>query len=168
MTFLEQGMNYDETRKRLETRACLFLAKPVAILLSVVYEPRVDGVNYPASFSNLVGETKDALREGLRTLGSQNGGKIEGFALERAKTLIEAADQIVSNIIQDRSEELISFYKTSVGKKSVKSSQKISQQAARDISEKYDPLIVDFMKKQIRENIEIVQKEIARQLPLLK
>ena len=62
-------------------------------MLSVVYEPRVDGVNYPASFSNLVGETKDALREGLRTLGSQNGGKIEGFALERAKTLIEAADQ---------------------------------------------------------------------------
>ena len=90
---LDKNMNYDETRKRLETRACLFLAKPVAILLSVVYEPRVDGVNYPASFSNLVGETKDALREGLRTLGSQNGGKIEGFALERAKTLIEAADQ---------------------------------------------------------------------------
>ena len=104
---LDKNMNYDETRKRLETRACLFLAKPVAILLSVVYEPRVDGVNYPASFSNLVGETKDALREGLRTLGSQNGGKIEGFALERAKTLIENAIERTETIPNKKPRETI-------------------------------------------------------------
>ncbi len=56
--------------------------------------------------------------------------------------------------------ELIAFYKTPVGKKSVVASQKLSQQVTKKTAEKYDAVISEFVKKQIEENIEIVKKEI--------
>ncbi|MGI9228064.1 MAG: DUF2059 domain-containing protein [Gammaproteobacteria bacterium] len=56
--------------------------------------------------------------------------------------------------------ELIAFYKTPVGKKSVEISQKISQQATQKTAEKYDSAISDYVTKQIDENIELVKKEI--------
>lgn len=59
--------------------------------------------------------------------------------------------------------ELIAFYKTPVGKKYIEATQKISQQSAQKSAEKYDTIIVDFVKEQIKENIELVKKEIAEQ-----
>ena len=59
--------------------------------------------------------------------------------------------------------ELIAFYKTPVGQKSVQASQKLPQQAAQKSAEKYDSVIGDFVKKEIEENIEIVKNEIKEQ-----
>ena len=64
---------------------------------------------------------------------------------------------------EDEIKELIVFYKTPVGEKSIEASQSISQQAAQQSAEKYNSTIVDFVKQQIDENIKLVQKEMADQ-----
>ena len=58
-------------------------------------------------------------------------------------------------------EELIAFYKTPVGKKSVEVSQKISLQVTQKAAEKYDPIITKFVKTEIEEGIKLVKEEIA-------
>ena len=67
------------------------------------------------------------------------------------------------NYTESEVKELIAFYKTPVGKKSVEASQKISQQVTQKSAEKYDATIIEFVKNEIEENIEIVQKEIKEQ-----
>ena len=61
----------------------------------------------------------------------------------------------------DEIKELISFYSSPVGKKTVEFSQKINEQAARKSAEKYDSIISDHVNSQINENITSVKKEIA-------
>ena len=82
-------------------------------------------------------------------------------------------DKVVSEIYiplyketysQSEVKELIVFYSSPVGKKTIETSQKISQQAAERSAEKYDVFIVDFIEKQIDENIAIAKKEIANQV----
>ena len=60
--------------------------------------------------------------------------------------------------------KLIEFYKTPVGKKTVQVSSLISKQAADRSAKRYDAMIVEFVEKQVRENIELAQKEIASQV----
>lgn len=59
--------------------------------------------------------------------------------------------------------ELLAFYKSPAGKKTIEVGQKVLQQAAEKSAEKYDEIIVDFVKKEIEENLEIVKKEIEEQ-----
>ena len=61
----------------------------------------------------------------------------------------------------DDVKELVAFYSSPVGKKTVEFSQNIPEQAAKKSAEKYDSLISDFVKLQISENISLVKKEIA-------
>ncbi len=56
--------------------------------------------------------------------------------------------------------ELLTFYKSEVGKKSIETSQHITQQAAERAVETYDQKISAFVKVQIEENISIAKKEI--------
>lgn len=60
--------------------------------------------------------------------------------------------------------ELIKFYKSPVGKKSIEVSPLISKQAAERSVKRYEAMIVDFVEKQVRENIAIAQKEVADQV----
>lgn len=62
---------------------------------------------------------------------------------------------------QDEVKELIDFYNSPVGKKTIEFSQKIPEQAAKKSAEKYDSLITEYVKKQIDENIELVKKEMT-------
>lgn len=57
--------------------------------------------------------------------------------------------------------EVITFYKSPIGKKTIKSAKNISQQAAKRSTEKYDSIIASFVEKQIEENIAIANKEIT-------
>jgi hypothetical protein len=61
----------------------------------------------------------------------------------------------------DEVKELITFYDTAVGKKTIEFSQKITEQAAIKSAEKYDSVISDFVKEQISKNISLVKDEIA-------
>ena len=64
---------------------------------------------------------------------------------------------------EDEVKELIKFYKSPIGKKSVEVSKKLSQQVTQRASEKYDSLIVKFVEEQITDNIEILKNELAEQ-----
>lgn len=61
----------------------------------------------------------------------------------------------------DEVKELITFYDSAVGKKTIEFSQKIPEQAAKKSAEKYDTIISDFVKLQISENISLVKSEMA-------
>ena len=61
----------------------------------------------------------------------------------------------------DEVKELIAFYDSAVGKKTIEFSQKIPEQAAKKSAEKYDSVITDFVKLQISENISLVKSEMA-------
>ena len=56
--------------------------------------------------------------------------------------------------------ELLNFYRSPVGKKSLVVAQKISDEASARVAEKYDPVVVPFMEEQIEENVAIAIKEI--------
>lgn len=56
--------------------------------------------------------------------------------------------------------ELIAFYSSPVGKKTIEFSQKIPEQAAKKSAEKYDSLITEYVKQQIDKNIDLVKKEM--------
>lgn len=60
--------------------------------------------------------------------------------------------------------ELIEFYKSPVGKKLIEVSPLISKQAAERSAKRYDEMIVEFVEKQVRDNIAIAQKEVADQV----
>ena len=64
---------------------------------------------------------------------------------------------------EDEVNDLIKFYKSPVGIKSVEVSKKLSQEVSQRAADKYDSIIVEFIEKQIKENIELVQKDIAEQ-----
>jgi hypothetical protein len=70
------------------------------------------------------------------------------------------------NYTESEVKELIVFYRSPVGKKTIGAAQKISQQASQRSAEKYDSIIIDFVKKQIEDNITLAQKEIADQVAL--
>jgi len=57
--------------------------------------------------------------------------------------------------------ELISFYSSPVGKKTIEFSQKIPEQAAKKSAEKYDSVISDYVKGEINKNISLVKDEMA-------
>ena len=57
--------------------------------------------------------------------------------------------------------QLITFYNSDVGKKTVGFSQKISEQAAKKSAEKYDSIISEFLNQQIKDNIESVNSEMS-------
>ncbi len=59
--------------------------------------------------------------------------------------------------------ELLEFYRSPIGKKSIEIEQKIIQQAVESFAEKYDQIIIDFIKNEIDENLKIVKKEIEEQ-----
>jgi len=59
--------------------------------------------------------------------------------------------------------ELLEFYRSPIGKKSIEVEQKIIQQAVESFAEKYDQIIIDFIKNEIDENLKIVKKEIEEQ-----
>lgn len=60
--------------------------------------------------------------------------------------------------------QLLTFYRSPVGKKALEVAQKISDQASARVAEKYDPVVVPFMEEQIKEHIAIAKKEIETQV----
>ncbi len=58
--------------------------------------------------------------------------------------------------------QLLAFYKTDVGKKSIVSAQQISQLASTRSIEKYDSRISEFVETQIKENMSEVEDEVSR------
>lgn len=61
----------------------------------------------------------------------------------------------------DEVKELVAFYSSPVGKKTVEFSQRIPEQAAKKSAEKYDSVISEFVKGQISKNISLVKDEMA-------
>ena len=61
-------------------------------------------------------------------------------------------------------EELLIFYNSPLGKKTLEFSKSVSGEISKRTAEKYDNLIFGFVKKQIDENIVIAKKEIASQV----
>lgn len=60
--------------------------------------------------------------------------------------------------------ELLIFYQSPLGKKTLEFSRGLNEQISKRISEKYDKVIFDFVKKQVDENIQIVKREITSQI----
>ena len=61
----------------------------------------------------------------------------------------------------DEVKQLLAFYKSDIGQKSINSAAEISSFASKNAIEKYDSRISDYLETQIDENIEIVEKEIS-------
>lgn len=61
----------------------------------------------------------------------------------------------------DEVKELVAFYSSSVGKKTVEFSQQVSEQAAKKSAEKYDSVITEYVKGEISKNVSIVKDEIV-------
>ena len=61
----------------------------------------------------------------------------------------------------DEVKELIEFYGSSVGKKTIEFSRNIPEKAAKKSAEKYDSIINEFVKEQISNNISLVKDEMA-------
>ena len=61
----------------------------------------------------------------------------------------------------DEVKELVNFYSSPIGEKTIEFSQKISEQAAKKSAEKYDSMIRDYVKQQISESISLVKKEMT-------
>jgi len=61
----------------------------------------------------------------------------------------------------DEVKELVTFYDSPVGKKTIEFSQNIPEQAAKKSAEKYDSIISDYVKLSINENIALVKKEMT-------
>ncbi len=57
--------------------------------------------------------------------------------------------------------QLLAFYNTDVGKKTIQSAAKISALASEKATAKYDSRISDYVETQINENIDIVEQEIS-------
>ncbi len=57
--------------------------------------------------------------------------------------------------------ELVTFYSSPVGKKTIEFSQKVPEQAAKKSAEKYDSIISEYVKGQISKNISLVKDEMA-------
>ena len=60
--------------------------------------------------------------------------------------------------------ELLIFYQSPLGKKTLEFSRGVNEQISKRISEKYDAIIFDFVKKQVEENVPIVKREITTQI----
>lgn len=61
----------------------------------------------------------------------------------------------------DEVKELVTFYSSPVGKKTIEFSQKVPEQAAKKSAEKYDSIISEYVKGQISKNISLVKDEMA-------
>ncbi len=61
----------------------------------------------------------------------------------------------------DEVKELITFYQSDVGKKTIEFSQSIPEQAAKKSAEKYDSIISEYLNQQIKDNIESVKNEMS-------
>ena len=61
-------------------------------------------------------------------------------------------------------QELLIFYQSPLGKKTLEFSRTANEQISKRTAEKYDTLIFDFVKKQIDENIAVVKREISSQI----
>ncbi|MFK7816900.1 MAG: DUF2059 domain-containing protein [Gammaproteobacteria bacterium] len=61
----------------------------------------------------------------------------------------------------DEVKELVSFYNSPVGKKTIEFSQKIPEQAAKKSAEKYDSVISDYVKGEISKNISLVKDDMV-------
>ena len=60
--------------------------------------------------------------------------------------------------------ELIKFYESPLGKKTLEFNRNAGKEASKRTAEKYDSIIVSFVEKQIKDNIAIVKKEIDAQV----
>ncbi|MDW3094827.1 MAG: DUF2059 domain-containing protein [Gammaproteobacteria bacterium] len=56
--------------------------------------------------------------------------------------------------------ELLKFYESPIGKKTIEFNRSVGQEASKRTAEKYDSNIVSFVEAQIKDNIVIVKKEI--------
>lgn len=61
----------------------------------------------------------------------------------------------------DEVKQLLKFYNSEIGQKTIKSSAQISALASQRSVEKFDSRISDYLETQIDENIEIAEKEIS-------
>jgi hypothetical protein len=61
----------------------------------------------------------------------------------------------------DEVKQLVEFYSSPVGKKTIEFSQKIPEQAAKKSAEKYDSVISDYVKGEISKNISLVKDDMA-------
>jgi len=61
-------------------------------------------------------------------------------------------------------QELIKFYQSPLGKKTLEFNGRAGQEASKRTAQKYDTIIVGFVERQIKDNIAIVKKEIAAQV----
>jgi hypothetical protein len=60
--------------------------------------------------------------------------------------------------------ELIQFYQSPLGEKTLGFNRRVGQEASKRTAEKYDSIIVKFVEQQIKDNIAIAKKEIAAQV----
>ena len=60
--------------------------------------------------------------------------------------------------------ELLKFYQSPIGKKALEFNRKVGQEASKRTAEKYDAIIVEFVEREIKENIAIAKNEIAAQI----
>lgn len=61
----------------------------------------------------------------------------------------------------DEIKELVEFYSSPVGKKTIEFSQKIPEQAAKKSAEKYDAIISEYVNSAISKNISLVKDDMA-------
>lgn len=112
--------------------------------------------------------TEDKKKQVGELLKNRFGEMVKGYQdYISEKMPYEAVEQEVymplykETYTHDEVKELVAFYSSSVGKKTIEFSQKIPEQAAKKSAEKYDSIISDYVKGQISKNISLVKDEMV-------
>ena len=117
------------------------------------------------------GFTEEQKKQAGEILRNRFGGMVRNYqefvqkSMSYDKVTREVYIPLYKEIYSEREiDELLKFYKSPIGKKTIEVSKSISEQSSKRSADRYDALIVDFIEKQVRENIAIAQKEIAEQV----
>lgn len=114
---------------------------------------------------SLTEEQKQQVGEMLKARFGEMVKSYQGFVAEKM-----SYEQIETEIYlplykeaytHDEVKELLKFYNSDVGKKTVEITQKITEQAAKKSADKYDSIITEYLNQQIKENIDLVKTEMS-------
>ncbi len=165
-SFIAAADSYDEDLKQLFELTGV--KNNYAGLNNVIINQMQAGF-FQAADQNINGDTlseeqKQQVGEMLKT---RFGEMVKGYQMYISEKMpYEQVEQEIymplykETYTQDEVKELIAFYSSPVGKKTIEFSQKIPEQAAKKSAEKYDSLITEYVKQQIDENIDLVKKEM--------
>ncbi len=117
------------------------------------------------SAENLSNDQKRQVGEILKNRFAEMVKGYEGYIAEKMPYKTVEAEVYIplykETYTHNEVKELVAFYSSPVGKKTIEFSQKVPEQAAKKSAEKYDSIISEYVKGEISKNISLVKDEMV-------